>query len=329
MNSIIILSYVSGALGILSAIPYIVSTLKGVTQPERNAWLIWLLLDFVLVFSQLAKGGSWSVLMTVGFLLSDLVILLLSLKYGYRNKISKRDYLALLGVGLGAALWVVSKEAAVAIFAAIVIDAMGGVLTVIKSYENPRKENLTKWIFTNISAVLACFAVGSINIFLLAFPIFIFLQSGAVIIAIVLGRFRPVSIITPEFKVFDFQKSLDFYKNLVDFTVVYDRPEHDFAMFEINGGRLMIEGLTEKSRAWLVGNLEQPLGRGINFQIEVKDIQSLYKKLLDAKYPIFLEMEDKWYRMNDEETGNRQFLVQDPDGYLLRFFEDLGVRSLR
>lgn len=135
------------------------------------------------------------------------------------------------------------------------------------------------------------------------------------------------STITPEFKVFNFQKSLDFYTNLAGFTVVYDRPEHDFAMLEINGGRLMIEGLTDKSRAWKVGDLEQPLGRGINFQIEIRDIQTLYKRFLDAGYPLFLEIEDKWYRMKDEETGNRQFLVQDPDGYLLRFFEDLGTRS--
>jgi hypothetical protein len=34
----------------------------------------------------------------------------------------------------------------------------------------------------------------------------------------------------------------------------------------------------------------------------------------------------KRYRVGDKETGNKQFLVQDPDGYLLRFFEDLGLR---
>jgi hypothetical protein len=37
-------------------------------------------------------------------------------------------------------------------------------------------------------------------------------------------------------------------------------------------------------------------------------------------------VEEKWYRVNDQETGNKQFLVQDPDGYLLRFFEDLGIK---
>ncbi|HEY0476960.1 MAG TPA: hypothetical protein VGD37_05520 [Kofleriaceae bacterium] len=37
-------------------------------------------------------------------------------------------------------------------------------------------------------------------------------------------------------------------------------------------------------------------------------------------------MEERWYRRNDHEVGNRQFVVADPDGYLLRFFGDLGQR---
>ncbi len=135
------------------------------------------------------------------------------------------------------------------------------------------------------------------------------------------------SSITPELKVFDFKKSLDFYTNLAGFSILYDRPEHDFAMLEINGSNLMIEGLTEKSRTWKVAELEQPLGRGMHFQIMVKDVEGLYSSLKKFDYPIFFKMEEKWYRKDDKEMGQKQFLVQDPDGYLLRFAEDIGERS--
>ena len=132
--------------------------------------------------------------------------------------------------------------------------------------------------------------------------------------------------LTPELKVLDFTKSLDFYTRLAGFEILYDRPEEDFAMLGINGARLMIEGLTDKSRTWEVGKLERPFGRGINFQIAVPDVQSLYENFKKANYPIFRDMEEKWYRVKDKETGHKQFLVQDPDGYLLRFFQDLGIR---
>jgi hypothetical protein len=39
-----------------------------------------------------------------------------------------------------------------------------------------------------------------------------------------------------------------------------------------------------------------------------------------------LDLEDRWYDRDSLSFGNRQFVVQDPDGYLLRFFQDLGSR---
>ena len=98
-------------------------------------------------------------------------------------------------------------------------------------------------------------------------------------------------------------------------------------MLEKEGTLLMIEALTSVSNRWAVGELEYPFGRGINFQIEISDVVGLLNTFKTNSYPIFLEMEDKWYRKNNIEVGNRQFLVQDPDGYLFRFFQDLGKRS--
>jgi catechol 2,3-dioxygenase-like lactoylglutathione lyase family enzyme len=131
----------------------------------------------------------------------------------------------------------------------------------------------------------------------------------------------------PELKVLDYNKSLDFYTRLAGFKVLYDRPENDFAMLEINGGCLMIEGLSDKSRSWLVGTMEKPFGRGLNLQIEVNDVQLLYQNFKEGNYPLFLDLEEKWYRVNDKEIGHKQFLVQDPDGYLLRFFEEIERSS--
>ena len=35
--------------------------------------------------------------------------------------------------------------------------------------------------------------------------------------------------------------------------------------------------------------------------------------------------EEKWYAAGSVETGVRQFLVQDPDGYLVRLAEELAL----
>jgi len=129
----------------------------------------------------------------------------------------------------------------------------------------------------------------------------------------------------PELKVTEFKKSLEFY-TLIGFEVMYDRQEEGFAMLNLNGAQIMIEELCATNRSWLTDNLEKPFGRGMHFQIEVDDIEAIYAKLKANKHPIFHEMEEKWYRVKDKETGHKQFLVQDADGYLLRFFENLGMR---
>ena len=129
----------------------------------------------------------------------------------------------------------------------------------------------------------------------------------------------------PEFKVRDFKKSLDFYTTLVGFSVLYDRPEDSFAMLDKNGAMLMLEQIESEDR-WVIGEQKYPLGQGINFQIEVSNVQELFDNCKMTDYPIFCEMEEKWYRRDNNEVGNKQFLIQDPDGHLLRFFEDLGSR---
>ncbi|MBV8913318.1 MAG: VOC family protein, partial [Acetobacteraceae bacterium] len=77
---------------------------------------------------------------------------------------------------------------------------------------------------------------------------------------------------------------------------------------------------------WITGALEPPFGRGLNLQMTVDDIQPILSALLGAGWPLFLEPEEKWYRAGAIEAGVRQFLVQDPDGYLLRFSQSLGER---
>lgn len=39
------------------------------------------------------------------------------------------------------------------------------------------------------------------------------------------------------------------------------------------------------------------------------------------------DIEENWYRQDDKLLGNKEFLIQDPDGYLLRFYKDLGEKE--
>jgi catechol 2,3-dioxygenase-like lactoylglutathione lyase family enzyme len=132
----------------------------------------------------------------------------------------------------------------------------------------------------------------------------------------------------PELCVFDFQYSRNFYVDTLGFKILYERPEDNFAMLEYQGSQLMLDEISTTTRTWLSGPMEKPYGRGINLQIDSDEVDALYDRVKSSGAKIFLEMEEKWYRMNDIEGGNRQFIVMDPDGYLLRFTQDLGERPV-
>jgi len=136
------------------------------------------------------------------------------------------------------------------------------------------------------------------------------------------------SKITPELDVSDLQKSLVFYTGIAGFRMLYERPEEKFAYLDINGGGLMLEEAAGPGRRFHPAPLEKPYGRGVNFQVNVSDVDGLYARVRKAGCPVIIPLEERWYRRDDRELGNRQFVVADPDGYLLRFFEDLGQRPL-
>jgi hypothetical protein len=71
----------------------------------------------------------------------------------------------------------------------------------------------------------------------------------------------------------------------------------------------------------------RPLGRGMNLQVQVTDVRGLHDRMAERGWIVAAELEESWYRVDDREAGNHQFVAADPDGYLLRFFEDLGIRE--
>ncbi len=135
----------------------------------------------------------------------------------------------------------------------------------------------------------------------------------------------PQNALIPELSVTDLSKSIYFYCDVIGFNLEYSRPAEGFAFLSYGGSQLMLDQI-DLGRTWQTAEFEKPLGRGINFQIRTESIEQLQQQLMSANIDLFMEPETKWYEVDGREVGNRQLLVQDPDGYLLRFFEDLGSK---
>ena len=109
--------------------------------------------------------------------------------------------------------------------------------------------------------------------------------------------------------------SKKFYEN-IGFKVIYERKEDKFCFIQLEENQIMIE---EINGNWNVGELTYPYGNGINISMSVKDVQKLYNALKNKNIKFFIDLKISEYKVNDKVYQDKEFLIQDPDGYLLRF----------
>jgi lactoylglutathione lyase len=127
----------------------------------------------------------------------------------------------------------------------------------------------------------------------------------------------------PELICSDLARSRSFYCDVLGFGVRYERPDERFVYLEREGAELMLEQPLTRDRLFPVAELVAPFGRGVNLQIEVHDVNAVHADVLAAGFDVFLPLEERRYERDDDAVVVRQFAVQDPDGYLLRFSQQL------
>lgn len=120
----------------------------------------------------------------------------------------------------------------------------------------------------------------------------------------------------PELSVSDINKSKSFYIDILGFNLEYERITDKFAFLSYGKAQIMIE---EVNGYWNTGNLRYPFGRGVNFQIATDDVYKIANNLKRNNINLFRDVMESRYECGYEVILEKEILVQDPDGYLLRF----------
>jgi catechol 2,3-dioxygenase-like lactoylglutathione lyase family enzyme len=127
-----------------------------------------------------------------------------------------------------------------------------------------------------------------------------------------------------EIMVSDFARSLGFWTGALGFAVAFQRPAQKFACLERPEGAQMM--LYERDGDWETGPLATPFGRGAILQVYVAEVERVARAVEAAGVPFFVAPREKWRDWGDRLGGQREFLVQDPDGYLVMVAERIGER---
>lgn len=125
----------------------------------------------------------------------------------------------------------------------------------------------------------------------------------------------------PELSVSDINKSKNFYLDILGFNLEYERLADKFAFFSFGDAQIMIE---EINGYWNTGELQYPFGRGVNFQIAAEDVYKIENNLKRNNINLFRNVMESRYECGCKIVIQKELLVEDPDGYLLRFCQTEG-----
>jgi len=164
------LGIIAATIFIIGDIPYLIDTVKKVTQPQRVTWGIIVLLNTVGFANQLASGANDSLWLFGAAVVMTGLIFATSLWHGVGGR-TKQDFIVLM-IGLaGIILWLIFDDPLLSILANVVAGIVALIPTFIKARRDPDSETRITWLFGAISATLAAISVGEFDIQLLLLPV--------------------------------------------------------------------------------------------------------------------------------------------------------------
>lgn len=167
---------------------YFASILRGQTRPHAFSWLIWGTISTIGFAAQYVDGagaGSWA----RGFgAVTCFVLVVMGILHGEKN-ITRSDWTTLAVALLAVPLWVVTKTPFWSVVLVCLIDTVGYIPTLRKSWLKPREESAKSYVFSCLGAFFSLVAIEHYTPTTWLYPAVLTVTNGSMA-AFLLGRRR-------------------------------------------------------------------------------------------------------------------------------------------
>jgi len=168
---------------------YIRDTIKGRTKPHTISWVIWAVLNGFIFTQQLMHGAGPGAWVTGVAAAANILIVLLSLKYGERN-ITRIDWLCLVISGVVLALWLQNVNDTLTVILASIVFVVGFIPTFRKSFRKPGEETILTFALNSTKFLLALFALDQVTLVTALYPLVLGLMNGSFVIFLIIRRIK-------------------------------------------------------------------------------------------------------------------------------------------
>jgi hypothetical protein len=185
-----LLSVLGSLIAVAGTVPYIVETIRGNTKPRLVTWLTWALLTGVAGAASLSAGQLGAAVFALLGTVATSSVVLAGVRYGDRS-FTRLDLACLAGVLLGLLLWLSLNNPIFAIWAAILIDFVGLVPTLVHAWKQPGAETASAFVCVGVGGLITSAAIasgGSFSVAALGYPLYAALSMATVASIIVVRR---------------------------------------------------------------------------------------------------------------------------------------------
>jgi len=182
-----ILGIAATVIALISYVPYFRDIFARKTKPHAFTWLIWGVLTVIAFVGQLyghAGPGAWVTGFTAFVCLAIAAIAAMN---GERN-IVQLDWIALAGAGVALLIWYLTRGPLLSVILITVIDNLGFVPTLRKSYHRPFEETLSTFVLSGIKWMLGIFALDHLSVTTALFPLSIVVASWLFVVMLLVRR---------------------------------------------------------------------------------------------------------------------------------------------
>lgn len=169
VNMKVIIAVVSVLMTLMGYSFYFRDIFAGKTKPHAFSWLVWASLTAIAFAGQIYAGagpGAWITGLTA---LISFVIFGLAITKGEKN-ITLSDKVNLIGAAVALAVWPFMNDPLLSIIIITVVDFLGFIPTIRKSYNKPYEETLVHYVFAGLKFVLAIFALENYSLTTWLYP---------------------------------------------------------------------------------------------------------------------------------------------------------------
>lgn len=178
----------SAALVLVGYAIYFRSIYIGKTKPHMFSFIVWGTTVGIVFVAQILEGagpGAWVTGISTLGALSIAII-------GLRQKaisITNSDKASFVAAFVIIVIWILTKNALIAVVLATIIDILGFWPTFRKTYLLPYSENITAYAINGVSLLISVFAIANLNLATVLYPLTFIILNMAFVSMTVIRRY--------------------------------------------------------------------------------------------------------------------------------------------